>query len=44
MFVINPEYIANLFTHPAGRMLVSASVVANIVAHLVIRHLSKIRI
>jgi tight adherence protein B len=44
MFVINPEYIANLFTHPAGRMLVSASVVANIAAHLVIRHLSKIRI
>ncbi len=43
MFAINPEYIANLFTHPVGRLLVSASVVANIAAHLVIRHLSKIR-
>ncbi len=43
MFVVNPEYIANLFTHPAGRMLISASLIANVVAHLVIKKLSKIR-
>jgi tight adherence protein B len=43
MFAVNPEYIANLFTHPAGRMLISASLIANVLAHLVIRHLSKIR-
>lgn len=44
MFAINPEYIANLFTHPAGRMLVSISVIANVAAHLVIKRLSRIRI
>lgn len=43
MLAINPEYIANLFTHPVGRMLVSAMLVANIAAHLIIRHLSRIR-
>lgn len=39
MFVVNPEYIANLFTHPTGRMLISASLIANVAAHLVIRKL-----
>jgi tight adherence protein B len=43
MFAVNPEYMANLFTHPTGRILVSFSLIANVAAHLVIRKLSKIR-
>jgi len=44
MFAINPEYIAKLFTHPAGRLLVSVTLVANVAAHFVIKRLSRIRI
>ncbi len=43
MFAVNPEYMANLFTHPTGRILVTFSLIANVAAHLVIRKLSKIR-
>jgi tight adherence protein B len=43
MFIVNPEYIANMFQQPAGRTMLMAAVVANIVAHVVIKKLSRIR-
>jgi tight adherence protein B len=43
MFVVNPEYMANLFQQPAGRTMVMIAFVANIAAHVVIKKLSTIR-
>lgn len=43
MFAVNPEYMANLFQQPVGRTLVLAAFAANVVAHVVIRKLSRIR-
>ncbi|MBE0660477.1 MAG: type II secretion system F family protein [Bryobacteraceae bacterium] len=43
MFVVNPEYMANLFQQPVGRALVMAAIVANIAAHVVIKKMSRIR-
>jgi Flp pilus assembly protein TadB len=43
MFAVNPEYIAGLFAHPAGRLMVSAAVIANVAAHFIIKKLSQVR-
>lgn len=43
MFVVNPDYMASLFQQPIGRTMLMAAFAANILAHVAIKKLSRIR-
>ncbi len=44
MFLTNPGYMLDFLRHPTGRLAVVLAVLANIVAHFVIRKMSKIEV
>jgi len=44
MIMVNPSYLAILFTHPYGKYLIAAAVACLIVAHFVIRRIVDIKI
>jgi tight adherence protein B len=43
MLLVNPDYILNFLRQPTGQMLLSAALVSNIAAHLLIRKIVRIR-
>lgn len=44
MYVVNPDYALILARRPEGRMMLAATLAANIAAHFVIRKLTRVRI
>jgi tight adherence protein B len=44
MMVVNPEYLAVLFRHPAGKYLLTAAIVCLAIAHFVIRRIVDIKV
>jgi tight adherence protein B len=44
MLVINPEYMSILLNRPEGRILLTAALVANVIAHALIRKLSQVKV
>jgi tight adherence protein B len=44
MMMVNPEYMAILFNKPEGRILLTAALVANVIAHALIRKLSQVKV
>jgi tight adherence protein B len=44
MMVVNPEYLAVLFTQPIGKYLLTAAIVCLVIAHFVIRRIVDIKV
>jgi tight adherence protein B len=44
MMVVNPEYLAVLFKHPAGKYLLTAAIACLAIAHFVIRRIVDIKV
>ena len=44
LYVVNPEYISVLFTHPTGKLMVGLAVLGELIGLLVIRKIIAIEI